>query len=352
MGSDIPFAAPDALVMVVDDINTNLAVARGILMLYRIQTRLCRSGPEAIEAIGAEKVDLVLMDHMMPGMDGIETVGRIRAMADRDPYYASVPIIALTANVASGAREMFLGRGFDGFMAKPMDIGELNAVLEKWIPREKQSHPLLDAPTDTDSAVDGVGAVRINGLDMGKGFSHTGGTMEKYLQTLAVFLRDGKNKLGELVDCLDRGDLPLYTVHAHALKSAAAVVGAGALSRMAGELEAAGRRGEWDFILKNNPGLLSALESLLQDIRAALEGRAAPKARRGDWEQLRSHLVDLAEAIHNVDPGFIKAAVNGIRPYAGSGEFGSSVDDILQHTLVGDYDKAASLIADLLGGAR
>jgi CheY-like chemotaxis protein len=78
------------------------------------------------------------MDHKMPGMDGIETTWHIRAMGEEDPYYKDVPIIALTANVVAGTREMFVENGFDDYLSKPIDTIKLNSVLEKWIPREKR----------------------------------------------------------------------------------------------------------------------------------------------------------------------------------------------------------------------
>jgi CheY-like chemotaxis protein len=94
----------------------------------------------AIEAITANRYDLVFMDHMMPEMDGIEATTRIRAL-DADQYYKDVPIIALTANAVSDTREMYLKNGFNDFLPKPIDSIQLNAMLEKWIPKEKQKKP-------------------------------------------------------------------------------------------------------------------------------------------------------------------------------------------------------------------
>ena len=134
----IRFTVPGAKVLVVDDVNTNLRVAEGLMQPYKMQLSLCKSGMEAIEAIKSERYDLVFMDHKMPGMDGIETTQRIRAMGGKEPYYKNVPIVALTANAVLGTKEMFLQNGFDDFLSKPVDIVSLNAVLEKWLPKEKQ----------------------------------------------------------------------------------------------------------------------------------------------------------------------------------------------------------------------
>ncbi|MCL1956894.1 MAG: response regulator, partial [Fibromonadales bacterium] len=127
------FTAPEAKILVVDDIGTNLKVAEGLMLPYKMQIDLCMSGSAAIEAVKRHPYDLVLMDHMMPQMDGIEATKLIR-----EEGYKELPIIALTANAISGIKEMFLANGFNDFLSKPIDTVKLNAVLAKWIPKEKQ----------------------------------------------------------------------------------------------------------------------------------------------------------------------------------------------------------------------
>ena len=134
----VSFTAPQANILVVDDIITNLKVAKGLLTPYKAQVDLCKSGIIAINAIETNHYDIVFMDHKMPEMDGIETTRRIRAMGNEEPYYKNVPIIALTANAVSGTKEMFMENGFNDFLSKPIDTIKLNSVLEKWIPKEKQ----------------------------------------------------------------------------------------------------------------------------------------------------------------------------------------------------------------------
>jgi len=123
----IKFNAPNARVLVVDDIDANLKVVKGLMQPYKMQVDLCTSGAEAIEMVKANNYDLVFMDHMMPDMDGVEAIRIIREK------YANLPIIALTANAVSGVKEMFLENGFNDFISKPIDTVELNAVLEKYL---------------------------------------------------------------------------------------------------------------------------------------------------------------------------------------------------------------------------
>jgi len=132
------FTAPDATVLVVDDIITNLKVTKGLLSPYGMQVSLCKSGPMALNAINENHYDIILMDHRMPGMDGVETTRRIRRRGAKDKYFSEVPIVVLTANAVVGMRDFFLENGFTDFISKPVDTIRLNSILEKWIPKEKQ----------------------------------------------------------------------------------------------------------------------------------------------------------------------------------------------------------------------
>jgi signal transduction histidine kinase/CheY-like chemotaxis protein len=131
------FSAHKARILIVDDIGTNLKVAEGLMLPYKMKIDLCFSGAEAIAAVAKNRYDLVFMDHMMPEMDGIEATKLIREMSSENPHYAELPIIALTANAVSGTKEMFLSNGFNDFLSKPIDVIKLNAILGKWIPKEK-----------------------------------------------------------------------------------------------------------------------------------------------------------------------------------------------------------------------
>jgi signal transduction histidine kinase/CheY-like chemotaxis protein len=132
----VRFTAPRARVLIVDDVMTNLKVAQGLLSGYRMQVDICDSGESSIAMVVANSYDIIFMDHMMPGMDGIETTAAIRAMDGE--YFKRVPIIALTANALSGMQEMFLSKGFDDYLAKPIEINKLGAIIEKWTPAEKR----------------------------------------------------------------------------------------------------------------------------------------------------------------------------------------------------------------------
>jgi CheY-like chemotaxis protein len=157
----VRFTAPDARILIVDDIMTNLKVAQGLLVPYRAQVDICESGAGALAMVKANHYDLIFMDHMMPGMDGLETTAKIREWEREGgkekhdaeiPGIPGIPIIALTANAIAGMREMFLSKGFNDYLAKPIEISQLNALMEKWIPQGKHQKAgevtplLLSAP--------------------------------------------------------------------------------------------------------------------------------------------------------------------------------------------------------------
>ena len=131
------FIAPEAEVLVVDDIPNNLLVAEGLLRPYKMRVFTCLSGREAIELVKARSFDLVLMDHMMPEMDGMGTMHAIRALGGR---FVELPIVALTAHAVNGMKEMFLEGGFDDFLSKPIETDKLDELLLRWIKTEKQQN--------------------------------------------------------------------------------------------------------------------------------------------------------------------------------------------------------------------
>jgi CheY-like chemotaxis protein len=148
----VQFAAPEARVLVVDDIATNRRVIQGLLAPYNMQVDVCMNGLAAIDMVKSNVYDMLLMDHRMPVMDGIEATRHIREMGSEDPYYNNVAIIALTANAIEGTRELFLENGFNDFLSKPIDTVLLNTILVKWIPKDK--HEPLSSVSETLVAFD------------------------------------------------------------------------------------------------------------------------------------------------------------------------------------------------------
>ncbi|MDR2740260.1 MAG: response regulator, partial [Treponema sp.] len=222
--TDVKFTAPDANILVVDDIVTNLDVVKGLLAPYQMGITACTTGAEAIQLVQKNSYDVVFMDHMMPGMDGIETAKRIRSLGNG---YEKLVMIILTANAVSGMKEMFLAEGFSDFLSKPVEIAKLDEIIAKWIPPDKQVK--ADAGIKRETFTEESGIV-IPGVDAAKGITMTGGTVAGYRKVLAQFRKDAQERLALLQEPPEPGALPLFVTQAHALKSASASLGAAEVS--------------------------------------------------------------------------------------------------------------------------
>ncbi|MCL2008548.1 MAG: ATP-binding protein, partial [Treponema sp.] len=233
------FTIPGTRILVVDDVSTNLKVAEGLLSPYGAVVDTCLSGEAAIKliydnALQGKNYDIIFMDHMMPQMDGIETTEAIRASGDQ------VPIIALTANAVVGMRELFLEKGFNDFLAKPIDVVKLDEILQRWIPEEKIE----------------------KGLDRIEETSEQ--KSEARAALLRVFRQDAEKAITVLLEALASGNIKLYTTTVHAMKSALANIGETKTSEEASALESAGLGGDAGFLAANTEKFIHSLGSLIE----------------------------------------------------------------------------------------
>jgi CheY-like chemotaxis protein len=276
------FTAPQAKILIVDDLTTNLQVVKGLLSPYRVRTDTCMNGAEAVELVRKQDYDMIFMDHMMPGMDGLEATKRIRALGDE--RFEKLPIIALTANAMSNMREMFLANGFNDFLAKPLEISKLNEIMERWISpdkREKNTESAQNLKRDVSPAEIEEnkkenkreiieGDLHIEGLDVARGLIMVGGVIENYMEVLEIFCQDVEERLEKLLEVPDESGLALFTIQVHALKSASASIGASEISLLASELESAGKKGQLDFIGEKLAVFTGKLTELVDQIKLAL----------------------------------------------------------------------------------
>jgi signal transduction histidine kinase/CheY-like chemotaxis protein/HPt (histidine-containing phosphotransfer) domain-containing protein len=284
---------PYAKVLVVDDMLTNLDVARGMMKLYEMQVDCVTSGPEAITAIQEEKVkyNAIFMDHMMPVMDGIEATRVIRGEIDTE-YARTVPIIALTADAVLGNEEKFLKSGFQAFLSKPIDVMRLDQVIRQWVrdkTRENEEEPegepgkeLLESANDT-SVVRAFDAWKdIEGLDIEKGLSRFGGDVESLLRVFRSFASDTRRLTEQMRRCDSAEGLPDYAIAAHGIKGSSYGIGADRVGGKAEELEQAAKRGDFEFVRANNGAAIALVEKLVEDLSTELEkiDRAVRKPRK------------------------------------------------------------------------
>jgi len=345
--SSARFIAPDVNVLVVDDISTNLKVANGLLLPYEMNVDLRINGYEAVEAMQEKHYDLVFMDHRMPGIDGVETARRIRQLGDEESHFATVPIIALTANAVSGMKEMFLSNGFNDFMSKPIDLTKLNSVLENFIPKEKRKAYVDKQKINYQSG----SLLTIEKLDVDKGILLTGGTLEYYLETLATYYIDGHERLVDIKKYLESENIPMYITNVHAMKSASANIGAGELSEAAYSLEKAALQEDMVFIKENTYPFLDALKELLENIHSALLEHSSELKKEGELlkpAELKAILSYLKAALDSFDIDGINRNINALLHAKLTDSTMNIIREISQHTLVAEYDEAIELINTLL----
>jgi PAS domain S-box-containing protein len=270
----------DVKVLVVDDNNINLKVAVAYLAMHRVHADTASDGLEALAMVQRRRYDLVFMDHMMPGMDGLEAARRIRELGD--VRYKRLPIVALSANAVSGAREAFLGAGMNDFISKPIDPAALNGVLLRWLPPDKVA--LKKAPGGTEDAVSAPSGA----LDRRSGLRNAAGDAVLYRQLLDSFKRDHGGDFAGITEALAADDGKAAHRIAHTLKSTAALIGAENLSRAAAAVEAALGEGETAPAGGKTGGegaFAGALESLgtaLDAVMAALKDPAPDAANAGE----------------------------------------------------------------------
>ncbi|MDR0600254.1 MAG: response regulator [Treponema sp.] len=304
---------PYARVLVVDDVTINLDVAKGLLKPYGMRVDCVTSGIEAITQIREEKVrySAIFMDHMMPEMDGIEAVRIIREEIGTD-YARNIPIIALTANAILGNEEMFLSKGFQAFLSKPIDIIALDAAINRWI-RDKALEKELAAQginlEETGESGDGGGA-KIGGdflagwdiaeVNAVKGLERFGGDLESYRDVLVSYARNTPSMLDKIRDFTGE-KLNDYRVIVHGIKSSSRGIGAEALGSKAEALEFAARDGGIEFIGKENKGFIEEMDKLVAALSSFLERKEQENPKPAKTAPDPALLAALAEACKAFD---------------------------------------------------
>ncbi len=252
------FTAPDANILVTDDTRMNLTVFVSLLKKTMIHIDTAESGDECIALAAKKKYDVIFLDHRMPEKDGIETLQEL--LAAKDSPNSGTPVICLTANAVSGAKEMYLSAGFNDYLTKPIDPEKLESALIKYLPAEKV---IKAVQTDEDTPeADLPGWLRnIEAIDINEGVSRCGGN-ENYLETLKVYAEDAEDGAALIESLWNERDIPGLTVKVHALKSTSRVVGAMKLGALAEMLEKAGNDGDTDTIAENIDTLIAEYRRL------------------------------------------------------------------------------------------
>ena len=249
------FKAPEAEVLVVDDNDMNLFVIEKLLEKTEVRITKCNSGQGCLKLVGEKHFDIILLDHMMPQMDGIETLKRLKTL--EKSYCKDTPVIALTANAILGAKEMYLKEGFHDYLSKPIDGSQLEKLLRKYLPAEKVHMSGLKPEENVPESAEktGIEVVKAENdteeavlIDIKTGFLYCGGSDEVYKEFLKIYCGGYEEKSQQLEEYYQQCDWKNYAIKIHALKSTSLSIGAVTLSELAASLEKAGKSENAEYI--------------------------------------------------------------------------------------------------------
>jgi len=292
---------PYGSVLLVDDVEANLYVAVGLLKPYALRIESVMSGQETLDLILSGKTyDIIFMDHMMPEMDGIEVTKRLRDFGYTDP------IVALTANAVTGQADVFLENGFDEFISKPIDIRQLNTILNKYIRDKKSVEADESCSSQTESNESGDDEqtqntdeeapveIDIAGLDTIKGLNDCDGNNKRYMSMLRSYAASVRLLLPEL-EGVDKDRLLEYKTKVHGIKGASRLIYAEQLGMLASELENAAGKSDMIYLEEHNRAFLDSAYKLMDDIDAFLSATedksGKPEKDKPDRELLQELLV-------------------------------------------------------------
>ena len=279
--------APDARLLVVDDVEMNLRVVQGLLKATQIQIDTAMSGGECLKLVSKKQYDIIFLDHMMPDMDGIETLRRIRDMTDNPNE--KTPIIMLTANAIIGAKEEYLRAGFQDYLTKPIREEELQGMLVKFLREELIQYPeeriesTQDDEKKQETSEQHIGSAfglkentgilqdikGVTELDIETGLLYCMNDEDFYAEMLREYMKGDKAEV--LEQFFDAKDWSNYRTSIHALKSTSLTIGAVALSGKAKELEWSAKDGDEDYIQAHHKEVLAEYRQLTDKLRHILK---------------------------------------------------------------------------------
>lgn len=275
----VSFIAPDAKILVVDDNEMNLLVVTSLLKETKIKIDTVMSGREALQKLSETHYDVILLDQMMPSLDGIQTLKLAKDMPENKSK--DVPTIALTANAISGAKEMFLRKGFSNYLSKPVEPRSLEEMLIQYLPEEKvQSPTLANQPTEVVAPKESSGYEYLN---TELGLQYSGDMPDMYQSVLELFCNLKEEKQAALQKSFDTENWKNYTIQIHALKSTSLNIGGEKTSALAKQLELAGKLitaatsteleklQNIEFIKANHATVMTLYDKLVDDCKKYLQ---------------------------------------------------------------------------------
>ena len=369
--NDVAYVTPDASYLVVDDNQVNRVVFKGLLKPSMASIDEAESGYEALRMLAEKKYDVVFLDHMMPGMDGVETLHTFRE-ANSGPN-VDTPFVALTANAVSGAKEMYLESGFQGYLSKPLDPVKLERMLIDFLPDDKRI-PLEDLPEDVRekakeanakaaaSAANGQETIElplIEGVDWESAKAHLG-TQEtimtvvesfyKAIKSEADYLEEMYNRLVTSAD--DEEAWELYRIKVHAMKSSANMFGLFVLGGPAATLEYAARDGRLDQIIAVTPFFIESWRAYKEKLSVLFPEENVEKIEASDDAEVMYWVGKMISSAETFDCSGMDEVLEKLRVYSVSEEFDNKFNELENAVINLDTDEVIRIgneMVELLG---
>lgn len=267
------FTAPDAVVLVVDDNAMNLSLMKELLKRTKMKVDLAESGRQCLELTKKKTYHLILMDHMMPELDGVETLHRLRT--DSTNPNQNTITIALTANATAGSKEMYLEYGFNDYFSKPIQADKLDALLMKHLPQNlictegaEQEENNGNASRQSSNQSEEENDMLF--IDHDTGISYCLNSEDLYKQILASFCKQAKKYLPQLANCYEEHDWKQYAIITHGIKGNALNIGAANFSKLSLQHELAGKSADEAFITAEYERYIRVLEELIQKVETMI----------------------------------------------------------------------------------
>ncbi len=334
------FTAPKAKILVVDDTVMNITVMKGLLKQTKVQIDTAESGYECLHMVTKEHYDIIFLDHRMPGIDGIETLHRMRDLPGN--LNSDTPVVSLTANAVSGARTMYIEAGFQDYLTKPINSAHLENLMVRYLPKDKVIlGEVSEEPTEAPGEDGGIPRwlTEVEGLDTKEGVVHCG-TAETYLGALTVFAEAISSGADEIERYFRQKDWKSYTVKVHALKSTSRIIGAKELSERARRLEDAGNSGYLEEIVQSTPPLLALYRSYGEKLAPLLapkeDGEEKPEMEEAE---LREAFDTLREIAATFDYDNLKFLLDSLADYRLPKEAEKTYLAVKEAARLPDWDK-------------
>ena len=345
---------PEGKIIIVDDSIVNLKVLEGMLQTFDVNITKCKSGAEALDVLGKEEYDLIILDQRMPEMDGIELLHFIRRL---DNANSMVPILCATADFGPEVSRMLLNEGFQDYLAKPVRRFYLERMLRKYMPPELAVNIVVDdiRPAESDDNENKAEESKDpKVINFEVGLANVGGQTDAFSSVVNAYYKEGMNKVAIVPKLLAEGNIGNYVIEVHALKSSSAAIGAEGMSVKFRELEFAGKAQNTEFLESHTDSVMATFNEVLDIVRNYLvenglfEGDEVITEPEGEEVALDLSVLDnIIESLSNFNIKATEDAVSECVSVNYGHEINTVFRDVKSSLEIFDYHKAKDLLTDL-----